>query len=204
MLASGQKAHTALARAATIACVGLLGFAVMSAVDSSDASAKLLVGADVQGGAQFGDVSSDSVGFGANLRVGYKLPIPILKITPELQVNYMGFAMEDLNTMDAATTANSARQRLLSGRGGVRAGYGGLLFGASVYSHVGYGFIGTKESLTQDSGLSFDAGLAFDFRLLPIVDFGLHGGYNAIFPGSDPDADPINWIDFGAHVEVSF
>ena len=179
-------------------------FATLSVTDHGEARADILLGADLNGAFQLGEVSSDSLGLGANFRLGWQEDfIPVLRLAPELQVNYMGFAIEQVSA-NATDTASNSRQQLLSPRVGARVGID-FLVGLSVYSHIGYGFIANQGGFDfGDSGLSFDAGAAFDVTAIPFVNLGIHSGYNAIFPGSDPDADPINWLELGFHVEVIF
>ncbi len=182
-----------------------LTFSFMSVMQEQDAHADILVGADLNGAFQLGEVSSDSLGLGANLRLGWQEDfIPVLRLAPELQVNYMGFAIESVGS-GATDTAQNSRQRLLSARAGARVGFD-FLVGGSLYSHIGYGFVDTQGTwaFKDNDGLSFDAGIAIDFTAIPFVNLGLHAGYNALFPGSNPDADPINWLDIGAHVELVF
>lgn len=194
-------------RACAMIAMTALAFAALSAANTSTASADILVGADLSGGARLGEVSTDSIGLGANLRVGWQEDfIPILRLAAELQFNYMGFAISNLDTSSGMSVASSANERAISGRGGARLGIDIAGFSPMLYGHIGYGTVSTKgdEVDLSERGLSFDAGLALDFTLLPLVNLGLHGGYNALLPSSDPAADPINWIDFGLHVEVAF
>lgn len=185
------------------ACVASC-FAALSVMDQSEARADILLGADLNGAFQLGEVSSDSLGLGANFRLGWQEDfIPVLRLAPELQVNYMGFAIDQVSS-NATDTASNSRQQLLSGRVGARVGID-FLVGLAVYSHIGYGFIANQGGFDfNDNGLSFDAGAALDFTALPFVNLGIHSAYNAIFPGSDPDADPVNWLELGVHVEVVF
>lgn len=184
-------------------CAVCVCFVGMSALDSEEAHADVLIGADLNGAFQLGEVSSDSLGLGGNLRFGWQEDfIPVLRLAPEVQINYMGFAIDQVN---ASGVTEQARERLLSARAGARVGFD-FLFGAALYSHVGYGFVDTQGGwgFKDDNGLSFDVGLAVDFTAVPFVNFGIHGGYNAFFSGADPDSDPINWIDLGLHVEFVF
>lgn len=193
-----------LKKIAGLLCAITLSFGVMSVLDSEEAHADILIGADFNGAFQLGDVSSDSLGLGANLRLGWQEDfIPVLRLAPELQLNYMGFAIEEVSADGVADTADNATLRLLSPRAGARVGFD-FLFGLALYSHVGYGFVNSGGGFGDDSGLSFDAGVAFDFTAIPFVNLGIHGGYNAFFSGGNADADPINWLDMGLHVEVIF
>jgi hypothetical protein len=49
----------------------------------------------------------------------------------------------------------------------------------------------------------FDAGLALDFTLMPVVDLGLHGSYNTALT-QNGTADTPRWIGLGAHLAFVF
>ena len=101
-------------------------------------------------------------------------------------------------------SAASANLRAFSGRAGARVGFGAGV-GGSLYAHVGYGTAGTGGEVDfRQNGLSYDAGLSLDVTFIPFINFGLHGGFNSLLPSGDPNADPINWIDVGLHVELVF
>jgi len=171
---------------------------------AEDAHADVLIGLDGSGGFNIGELSTDGAGLGGNLRVGYSLDIPLLRLAPEIQLGYMGFSVPDPTAQGAVDAAASANLRTFSGRGGLRIGYGGLIFGVSLYGHAGYGMTMTAtdnaETIRAD-GPSFDGGLAIDVTAIPFVNIGLHGGYNTILLA---DADPLRWIDAGLHVELVF
>lgn len=192
--------------ALTITAAALAAFAAMSVADAERAHAKggVFVGVDANGGFNVGELSADGLGLGANLRVGYDLPVPLLKLAPELQFNYMGFSLDLEDTQNVTDTAATANMRALSGRAGLRVGYSAIVGGA-LYAHVGYGTAMTRgdDIDVNQAGLSYDVGLAFDVSV-PLVTFGLHGGFNSLLPSDAPDADPINWIDVGLHVELKF
>ncbi len=193
-----------LKKIAGLLCAIALCFGAMSVLDTEDAHADVLIGADFNGAFQLGEVSSDSLGLGANLRLGWQEDaIPVLRIATEFQLNYMGFAIENVDTSSVTGTADNATLRLLSPRARARVGFD-FLVGLALYGHVGYGFVNQTGSFGDDSGLSYDVGIAFDVTSIPFVNLGIHSGYNAFFSGANPDVDPINWLDFGLHVEVVF
>jgi hypothetical protein len=171
---------------------------------TEEAHADVLIGVDANGGFNIGELSTEGIGLGANLRVGYSFDIPLLRLAPEVQVGYMGFSVPNPDTAGAVDAAAAADLRTFSGRGGLRIGYGGLLFGVSAYGHAGYGMTMTQSSgadTIRADGPSFDGGLAVDVTAIPFVNIGLHGGYNTILLA---DAEPLRWIDAGLHVEVVF
>lgn len=187
----------------TVLTAVLLSLA-MNITQAKDAHADVLIGVDANGGFNIGELSTDGIGLGGNLRVGYSFDIPILRLVPEIQVGYMGFSVPDPETTGAVDAAAAANLRTFSGRGGLRIGYGGLLFGVAAYGHAGYGMTMTQASgadTIRADGPSFDGGLAIDVTAIPFINLGLHGGYNTILLA---DAEPLRWIDAGLHVEVVF
>lgn len=166
-------------------------FAVVLLVAPGDAHADPYVGLDVGAGVPIPDsfAVEPKTGPSVNLRFGYRLPVPVVYLSAEALGSWQNFPG------DAFT------QRVLSGRGGFRVGLDALI-GLKVYSHIGYtNLSGKGDELTVDiAGMSWDAGLAIDFTLLPVVDFGIHGGYTTLMD----DAGDLNWVEAGAHVEVSF
>lgn len=194
-----------LSRLCCVLTLTSLGFLGMSSLSAQQAHAGALIGLDLNGGFNIGELSADGLGLGANLRAGYELGIPLIRLAPEVQLNYMGFAVESVDQSDAVGTASSAKLRAFSGRAGLRAGYSGLLAGAALYTHVGYGIAMTAAQgldTTRQKGVSADVGLAVDFTLLPFINLGLHGGLNIL---KDPNLDdPLRWIETGVHAEVVF
>ena len=45
-----------------------------------------------------------------------------------------------------------------------------------------------------------DAGLALDFTLLPLIDLGVHGAYNTMFPRDDGSS--LEFLTLGAHAAL--
>jgi hypothetical protein len=70
------------------------------------------------------------------------------------------------------------------------------------YGHIGYTDLageGTDYTIGI-TGMSWDAGLALDITLIPVVDFGIHAGYVTLM-GENGD---VNWVEAGLHAEISF
>ncbi len=199
-----QLNHRA-ARSLFTAIAALVAFMAWSTFDATEAKADTLIGVDLNGGFNVGELSADGAGLGANARLGYSLDIPVLRLVPELQFNYMGFALDDVQGQGAIAAANSGNLRTISGRAGARVGFSAIV-GLSLYGHVGYGTAITVvdgQDNRSDAGLSYDVGLAIDFTAIPLINLGIHGGFNSLTPGDDA-LEPINWIDVGAHVELVF
>jgi hypothetical protein len=159
-----------------------------------DARADVLVGADAGAAIAIGDWSVDpgGPGFDARIRLGYELPVPVVRLVAEVLGGYTAFPADD---------AGNAPQNALTGRAGARIGIGGVI-GPMLYGHVGYTYLHGEASDydVTTAGMSYDAGLAVDFTLLPLLNVGIHGGYNAV---TERDSS-ATWIDAGAHVELSF
>lgn len=156
-----------------------------------DAQADPYVGLDLGVGVPIPDSFTDdpTTGPSVNLRFGYRLPIPVLYLAVEGLGSWQNFPEDE------------APLRVLSGRGGLRVGFDALI-AVKVFSHLGYTNLSGKGSdyTIQVDGLSWDAGLAIDFTLLPVVDFGVHGGYTTLMD----DAGDLNWVEAGIHAELSF
>lgn len=141
----------------------------------------------------------DKVGFGIDGRLGYQFPIPGIALTPELLVGYVNFAEPDRSRLPDASVF-----RLM---GGARLGIGTILR-PSVFGHVGYGHLsvtGGESILENPSGLDdnsafqWDAGVALDLTILPILDVGVHGAYNRL-----EFDNAVEWWSLGAHVAFLF
>lgn len=73
--------------------------------------------------------------------------------------------------------------------GGARIGSKGPLQ-LSVYGHAGYGWF--AEGVR---GRSHDVGAAFDIAVLPLINFGVHGGYRFNGP-------VLDWVPLGVHATL--
>lgn len=141
----------------------------------------------------------ERAGFGIDGRLGYRLPTPVLFLVPEIMVGYVNFA-----DPDSSALPNLSVFRLM---GGARVGIGTILR-PSVFGHIGYGHLSVSgvdgilenpSSLDDDSAFHWDVGLALDLTILPILDVGVHGGYNRL------EFDhAVEWWSLGAHVGLIF
>ncbi len=113
-------------------------------------------------------------GTGFNVRLGYKLDLLVVQLTPEIGGAYHTFS----GTADAKFSQGIVGARLAFGK----------VVEPGLYAHLGYGHLGAGPG--DRSGATGDAGLTLDFTLLPIIDLGVHAGYNGLFKGdSDPAFD---------------
>src|SRR5262245_13157876 len=122
-----------------------------------------------------------SIGFGFAGRVGYKLGLPLLSLTPEVKV-----AVHKVPS-DTAILA------LAGGRVSI-----GALLAPNAFVHVGYGRISVMD--TSLSGFSFDSGVGLDFTPIPLVDIGVLLSYNRI----TFDGGKAHWIMLGAQASIAF
>src|SRR6187551_2453834 len=109
------------------------------------------------------DALGTKVGGGGALRLGQKFNLLLISLTPEVGGSYHAFGGND-------------ETRLYSGFLGGRLGVGKIVE-PSIFAHWG---LAHMEGLDTRTGTVLDAGLAIDVTLLPLVDFGVHGGYNVM------------------------
>ncbi|HYQ00660.1 MAG TPA: hypothetical protein VER96_18405 [Polyangiaceae bacterium] len=114
-----------------------------------------------------------SGGTGFNGRLGYKLDLAVLQLTPEIGGGYHTFA-------------GDAGAKLAQGIVGGRLQFLKVLE-PGIYAHLGYGHLALPGTDGR-SGATVDAGVTLDLTLLPLVDIGVHGGYNGLLKNGDQSA----------------
>ena len=119
------------------------------------------------------DEPAVSGGTGFNGRLGYKLDLVVLQLTPEIGGAYHTFA-------------GDAGVKLSQGIVGGRVSFLKVLE-PGIYAHLGYGHLAVAGTDGR-SGATADAGVTLDLTLLPLVDIGIHGGYNAMLKSGDYQA----------------
>jgi outer membrane protein with beta-barrel domain len=174
---------TLLPRLFAAAVVGLCGIAM-----APPAQASLGLGVELGPTFVVGDARNpdNDKGFGFALRLGYKLPLPILKITPEAKLAYDRIPIQTIN--------GSMYRAMIGGKVGLDA----LLISPNAFLHVGYGHISGDE--LSKSGTAWDVGVGLDFTLLPVIDLGVFAAYNRV----TSDGSNLNWITVGAQGVISF
>jgi len=60
--------------------------------------------------------------------------------------------------------------------------------------------VGHVRGFESRTAPMLDGGLAVDFTLLPLIDLGVHGGYNMMFPRDDGSA--LEFVTLGAHAAL--
>jgi hypothetical protein len=113
-----------------------------------------------------------SGGTGFNVRLGYKLDLKVLQLTPEIGGAYHTFA-------------GDASAKLGEGIVGGRLQFLKVLE-PGIYAHLGYGHLSARGE--GRSGATADAGVTLDLTILPLVDVGVHGGYNGVLKSGDSPA----------------
>ena len=129
------------------------------------------------------DAPGTKSGGGGALRLGQKFNLLLVSLTPELGGAYHSFGGDE-------------RTKIYSGFLGGRFGVGKIVE-PSIYGHVGLGHVDGLESRTAPI---MDAGLAIDFTLLPLIDLGLHAGYNVMLPRDDGSA--LKFVTLGAQAAL--
>lgn len=128
-------------------------------------------------------------GVGGALRLGYELDLIILTLIPEIGGTYHSFA--DLDTKVYRGIAG-ARLRFLK------------VVEPGVYAHLGVGHLTVDRTLGPSwTAATSDFGVSLDFTLLPIFEFGVHGGYNVQFEG-DEETDGFDWWTAGLNAALVF
>jgi len=130
------------------------------------------------------DAPSVDAGGGGALRLGQKFDLLLISLTPELGGGYHAFDAGDV--------------KLYSGFLGGRLGVGKIIE-PSVYGHLGLAKLSGVESRTSPI---MDAGLALDLTLLPLIDLGVHAGYNVLLPRDDGSA--FKFVTLGAQAALVF
>jgi hypothetical protein len=129
------------------------------------------------------DAPGTKAGGGGALRLGQKFDLFLISLTPELGGSYHSFGGDD-------------QTKIYSGFLGGRLGVGKIIE-PSVFGHLGLGHVDGLETRTAPI---LDAGLALDFTLLPLIDLGLHAGYNVMLPRNDGTA--LKFMTLGAQAAL--
>lgn len=148
--------------------------------DDDDSSTHVAVDLDV--GAAI-DEPGTSTGAGGALRIGQELDLFLISLTPELGGSYHAFRGDD-------------ETRMYGGFVGGRLALGKVIEPA-IFAHVGVAHVRGAESRTAPT---LDGGLALDLTLLPLIDLGVHGGYNVMFPGRQDES--LHFVTLGAHAAL--
>ena len=144
---------------------------VFGAAREAHASSGTAIGVDLDYAHGINDHGVSS-GTGFGVRLGYKLDLLLAQLTPEVGGEYH-------------TYSGDAGAKFSQGIIGGRLAFGKILE-PGVYAHLGYGHLG--ESAGGRSGATVDGGVTLDLTILPLIDLGVHAGYDGMLKSSDSPA----------------
>jgi len=150
----------------------------------ANAATKIALDLDYAGG-----INEDGIGSGTGgaLRFGQELDLIAVSLTPEIGVSYHTFSGD----LDPSHYEGFVGARLAFGK----------IIEPSVFAHVGIGRLNLDAVDLHDTGPEFDAGLALDLTVLPLIDIGVHAMYD--FQKLD-SGENFDWYKVGAHVALVF
>ncbi len=155
------------------------------AEEGSDDKSTTVVAFDLNFLASLDEPGAD-IGGGGAVRLGRKLDLVLVSLTPEIGGGYDRFKGDN---------SVGIYRGFVGGRLGL-----GKIIEPSVFAHIGVGRL--DANLGSHTAIAYDAGIALDLTLLPLVNLGAHASYNALLPqGVFPSFD---WLSFGLHVALVF
>jgi hypothetical protein len=125
-------------------------------------------------------------GGGGALRLGRKIDFILISLTPEIGGSYYRF--DGFN-----------HDRMYRGFIGGRLGFGKIIE-PSVFAHIGVGRV--EADVASHTAPVFDAGIALDLTVLPLINLGAHASYNTLFPQGDYPS--FSWLALGLHAALVF
>lgn len=134
-------------------------------------------------------INNVDAGGGFGIRIGQQLHLPLVVINPEFGFTYASFSKDE-------------PPKMYRGIAGGRIGFGELMrFG--VLAHIGFGYVDWERGPNDWShtGLTYDAGVFFEFTAIPLLNIGVHAIYNRI-AASDDLNDTLHWMSLGAHLTL--
>jgi hypothetical protein len=149
-----------------------------------DGMAKTVIALDVDYAAPVSESETDGGGGGA-LRVGEKLDLVLVSLTPEIGGSYHGFGGD---------RSPQVYRGFIGGRVGI-----GKVIEPSIFAHVGAGKI---DGAADYVAPTVDVGAALDLTLLPIVNLGVHASYDTLLAQDDHSA--FDWYILGIHAALEF
>jgi len=147
----------------------LAGGALLAGARSAQAKSGTSIGVDIDYTNGINETAV-SGGTGFNGRLGYKLDLVVLQLTPEIGGAYHTFA-------------GDAGVKFAQGIVGGRVSFLKVLE-PGIYAHLGYGHVSVNGGDGR-SGATGDAGVTLDLTLLPLIDLGVHAGYNGMLKSGD-------------------
>jgi hypothetical protein len=172
--------------ASTLAFAVALTWSLSAAArDDDDEGGKTTIALDLE---YAGDIDEDDVesGSGGAIRLGRQADLVLVSLTGEIGGSYHGFAGE---------REVSVYRGFLGGRLQV-----GKILEPGIYGHLGIGKLNDEPD--SRTAPTFDAGLFLDLTVLPLVDLGVHAGYDTVLGSGDANAFDY-WVA-GAHAALVF
>lgn len=119
-------------------------------------------------------ISNDLIekGGGGALRIGSQLDLFLVTLIPELSLDYHSFGANENRDASVFTGKLGGRIRFLK------------IVEPGIFAHLGLGHIGGDREYSH-TGVAFDAGVTVDLTIIPLIDLGLHAGWNRVFGGYD-------------------
>lgn len=119
-------------------------------------------------------ISNDIIeeGGGAALRIGTEHDLLLVTMIPEVLLDSHSFGADRDDDASVVTAKVGGRIRFLK------------IVEPGIFAHLGVGHIGGDDRYSH-TGVAFDAGVTLDLTLLPLIDLGLHAGWNRVFGGHD-------------------
>lgn len=153
------------------------------------ARADFMLGADIDIAPPLVGGDAVDVGGGFAGRLGAQFGAPMITLTPELVGSYHSFG-------------GDAHARVYRGEAGLRLGIGEIIR-PGVYSHIGVGRVNANAAYQalERTAFGFDVGGLLDITPIPIIDVGIHAGYNRLFGNAEED---FKWVTVGAHLDLVF
>ena len=153
--------------------------------DGADDKSKTILAFDLDLVAPLREPRAD-IGGGGALRLGRKMDLVLVSLTPEIGGGYDRFN-------------GDANARLYRGFIGGRLGFGKLIE-PSVFAHIGVGKL--DADFGNHTAATFDAGIALDLTFLPLINLGAHASYNSLL--SQGNYSSFDWLALGLHVALVF
>jgi hypothetical protein len=126
-------------------------------------------------------------GSGGAVRLGRQADLVLVSLTGEIGGSYHGFG----GTPDVTVYRGFLGGRLQVGK----------ILEPGIYGHLGVGKLNADPGDSRTAP-TFDAGLFLDLTVLPLVDLGLHAGYDTVLGSGDAPAFDY-WVA-GAHAALVF
>jgi hypothetical protein len=130
--------------------------------------------------------SGADIGAGGAVRLGRKIDLVLVSLTPEIGGGY-----------DRFNGDNDAR--IYRGFIGARLGFGKVIE-PSVFAHIGVGKL--DANFGGHTAATVDAGIALDLTFLPLINLGAHASYNSLL--SQNNYSSFDWLALGLHIALVF